>query len=46
MEGLTVVLWFRGIRQWHSVSSDLAHGGHGFPVTALVEEDGRGEMAR
>ena len=36
VEGLMVVLWFRGIEQWCLALGDLAHGGHGFPVTALT----------
>ena len=47
VEKLTVVLWFRGIGQWRSVSVDLARGGHGFPITALVwKRMAGGEMAR
>ena len=47
VEELTVVLWFRGIGQWRSVSSDLARDGHGFPVTVLAwKRTLEGEMAR
>jgi len=47
VEELMVVLWFGGIRQWHSVSGDLARRRHGVPGhRARVEGDGREEMAR
>ena len=42
MEDLTVVLWFRGIEQWRSITVDLAQQRPRLPGRrARVEEDGR-----
>ena len=50
VEELTVVLWFRGIRQWRSVWVIWLGGGHGLlGHRARMEEDdreGNGEMKR
>ena len=50
MERLTVVLWFRGIRQWRSVRVIWLGGGHGLPGhRARMEEndrEGNGERKR
>ena len=50
VEELMVVLWFRGIGQWHLVWVIWLGGGHGLPGhRARMEEDdreGNGEMKR
>ena len=41
VERLTMVLWFRGIGQWRSVSVDLARRCFGVPVAVLARRKER-----